>query len=308
MRLYKYKKVVDDGYAYFIDMLKNEYLYCSDVSKFDDVFDGRMPFGKDKEKEELDLDYIKDVLSTECSYFDNDKHFDIDEWMRQFDKIVRTVDLSGVSAESEDGYVPDEDEVKAENKLNRLAYFFRQDSIAASFQKYILDLFEFEKKIRVCCLSNDKRNQVLWSMYGDNYQGACIEYEIDDELPQKVIYGNRDDYDPLLFLMKKVASQEEVSHDEIKAILNNLLLSKKDTWAFQKEYRIIGKEEKIPCKIVNVYFGRNLLNVYKQQIFDEFKNKYNFYNMVFDRYCQNLEFKPFDNHVFLERMRNHKLK
>ena len=309
VKFYKYKKVIDDGYVYFRDMLQKEYAYCSKVDSFDDIFDGRMPFGKsidEKDLNEYTDDDIKDIISTECMYLDSERHFDLQEWLKEVDEVLKKTDLSNVTIDSEITYEPTNEEIEENIKDSMNLWLFTQEKFVSYYKQVIKKLYELQKNLRIGCLTTDNKNQVLWSMYGDNFKGACIEYEIDETLPKKVIYGNRDDFDPILYSMRKFKNHENITIEEIKKLLENLLISKKDTWSFQNEYRILTFEEKIPCKITGIYFGKYLPDNCKNQIYEEFKDKYDFFNMKFNHYQQTYDFIPVDYRLYFKRHSKHR--
>ena len=190
MRLFKYKKVVD-GYGYFMDMLEKEYIYCSNANEFDDIFDGKMPFGDHGENKEADF-CVRKILEEEFSYIDGERHFDEKKWLEEVGETIENTDLSDVTADYEDDYEPSIEELE-ENKRDEINHcFFTQDEFISFYRKVILKLFELQEKVRICSLCTDNKNPVMWTMYGDHFKGACIEYEIDDSIPKKVIYGNRE--------------------------------------------------------------------------------------------------------------------
>ena len=101
--------------------------------------------------------------------------------------------------------------------------------------------------------------------------------------------------------MQKYKNKEKISTEEYTTLLTNLLLSKNEVWSFQNEYRVLTDKERIPCKIKRIYFGKNIPKADKDKIYDRFKEKYDFFDMIFNHYQQALQFKPVDIRLYLKR-------
>lgn len=122
-------------------------------------------------------------------------------------------------------------------------------------------------KVGVCSLSEVRDNKPMWSLYGGNYSGYCIEYEIPKERDLilnlcPVIYTKRANNSLIkkmleyaIFAMMRGFSSGRITGN-IGAIME-LFCTKDTDWAYQKEWRIIGKaaERCSLMKIKAIYLG-----------------------------------------------------
>ena len=134
-------------------------------------------------------------------------------------------------------------------------------------------LNSFSDHIKILSLSDSIYNIPLWTHYGDNHKGMCIEYDI------KNIDRNSDFYDCLLkviYIDKKVeiteilkiALHNTINNDDLKVnsmfLLYFTLTMKHKSWEYENEWRIIlqsndGKcgVEKSPMKVNAIYLGKD---------------------------------------------------
>lgn len=134
-------------------------------------------------------------------------------------------------------------------------------------------LNSFSDHIKILSLSTSIYNIPLWTHYGDNHRGMCIEYDIDK------LDRNSDFYDCLLkvsYIDKKIEITEIlkstlsnlINDDEIKIdsmfLLYFTLTMKHKSWQYENEWRIILKSnsgecgvEKSPMKVKSIYLGKD---------------------------------------------------
>lgn len=118
-------------------------------------------------------------------------------------------------------------------------------------------------KYRVCCLTSDYRNRLLWSYYADSFRGLCIEIDFDESLVAKrgkaLEKINRVTYNGFLFYH----NSEMTEHFEIenkppttKTILS-LVSNKSKEWKHEREYRLITLNQKfsVQGRITRVFVG-----------------------------------------------------
>ncbi|WP_250674834.1 DUF2971 domain-containing protein [Paraclostridium ghonii] len=134
-------------------------------------------------------------------------------------------------------------------------------------------LNSFSNHIKILSLSTSIYNIPLWTHYGDNHRGMCIEYDIDK------LDRDSDFYDCLLkvsYIDKKIEITKVlkntlsnlINHDEIKTdstfLLYFTLTMKHKSWQYENEWRIILKSnsgecgiEKSPMKVKAIYLGKD---------------------------------------------------
>lgn len=79
-----------------------------------------------------------------------------------------------------------------------------------------------------CCFTTDPLSELMWAFYADNYKGVCLEFDFSKttdlkEKINKVVYSNTP---------PEISSIDDLVHT---------LLTKKEIWSFEKEWRIISK-------------------------------------------------------------------
>lgn len=109
----------------------------------------------------------------------------------------------------------------------------------------IIRLLREEKyKTRICSLSKDYRNTLLWSHYADSHTGCCIEVSAvnEREIPTPVRYI---EHIPIVSDMQE--GKELLSH-------------KSTVWEYEKEVRYFRKSSYLNVRIYRVIFGLNVSN------------------------------------------------
>lgn len=124
-----------------------------------------------------------------------------------------------------------------------------------------------QNTVGLCSLSEERDNEVMWSLYGGGYSGYCVEFEIpkikeviSDLCP--VIYTKSRDNQ---FIKKTIeyllaASLWAATNGRIKGNIGAIMESfctKDIRWSYQSEWRIIGsaKERFRFLKVKSVYLG-----------------------------------------------------
>ena len=156
---------------------------------------------------------------------------------------------------SEKGFT-DKEIKKVINLSPEKAYNFIRDRLAITFGKYgasKLDDFSYVSiseeldKInhlnsfnRIACFTETYINMPMWSSYANDYQGICIEYNVEKkDILQKifpVIYTDNlpDIYD----MFSKLEFRKELPIVSSKYLFLRLLF-KNDDWGYEKEWRFI---------------------------------------------------------------------
>lgn len=106
--------------------------------------------------------------------------------------------------------------------------------------RQIVDL-ELEKKM-VSCFSTSPSEPLMWSHYSDDHRGICLcfnKYKIFNKLNftfSEVRYTNK--FPDLNFF------EGSTSIEHLKPQINNILFTKSDNWAYEKEYRFYSDSDK----------------------------------------------------------------
>lgn len=120
---------------------------------------------------------------------------------------------------------------------------------------------ELFNKYGILSLTSDCRNQVMWTMYTDYYEGICIGFENLKDA-KKIEYRKYTDK-PQNICMRNDQINEQC--------LIDTLMVKYDVWQYEDEYRIISKEKYLNIKnnIKFIILGQNLNKQIKELLYDE---------------------------------------
>lgn len=271
--LYKYYGIKD----YYFNSVEEMYLYMARASELDDQFECAINFDKKEFLKKEDSDFYKNIkpiikryIKNKCDsnvkiivdyIFDNfsgEKLFNINfirEQCRQ--KNIRFSEKEFMKFEKT--------LIETKNKINNIKL---EEAYGEIFKK----LLELSYNTSICSLSKTNMSQIMWQMYGDNYQGFCVEYDTNDILIENrkeailpVLYKSKRDYEPLNLLTKlsldAILYGEEKAEYEFALFLTKILVTKNEEWKLQNEWRIVGYQigKHIPVKKINkIYLGRKM--------------------------------------------------
>lgn len=138
-----------------------------------------------------------------------------------------------------------------------------------------------EQKIRkdinelgVACFTTDPINSLMWSHYGDNHKGICIEYKQDGillnpELFRKVAY-DRD--------QKMVWNSLDIDKDIelLHSFLQDVVFRKLPEWKYEEEWRLMAIQPKervcnIPGAVLSVTFGLKCVDIEVEKVINILK-------------------------------------
>ena len=95
------------------------------------------------------------------------------------------------------------------------------------------------KNYRIFCLTTKPTSLLMWAHYADKHRGLCLEFDATAEKiwgARRVVYADR-------FLS---TSAETIANSEKLVELS--LLTKSTEWAYEEEYRVLGRDGKVdPC-------------------------------------------------------------
>lgn len=125
------------------------------------------------------------------------------------------------------------------------------DEIAPGFGKTIQGLASVNRGI--LCLSEDKRNLLMWAHYAHMHSGFAIEFDTENEFfrMQHDVFGNPIGSNPsatgvwrhegVLLKVNYSDTRPEIVLSEMGSGFDTLLTSKSTHWAYEKEYRMMRK-------------------------------------------------------------------
>ena len=124
---------------------------------------------------------------------------------------------------------------------------------------------KLKKEVRICSLSKNKDNALLWAHYANEHKGCCIEVEVAEDFSWKRI---DDTYCSCFPILHSGQSDDE--------IIEMLFKTKSDYWSYEDEVRFVkhlplskdGKPHKanLHVKVKKIYLGIRVTDEEKDRI------------------------------------------
>jgi Protein of unknown function (DUF2971) len=194
----------------------------------------------------LDPDRVRPVIEQNQVYFSNPGNFN-DPWDCRpcFDSSL-LVDAN--ARERHVGYYMDiaRSTPRSEPELRELERRLRQERgfLETLVKKMNDGLYEdIFKRYRVYCLSEKPDCTLMWSHYGGNHSGVCLEFDRSSE--------------PIRAALRVTYSTSYPSFDLTDKSDRSLavLTSKSDVWSYEAEYRLVAQERSVAMSAT----GRTLM-------------------------------------------------
>ncbi len=122
------------------------------------------------------------------------------------------------------------------------------------------------KEYKICALTKDYKNPILWAHYADSFKGICIEVEVDEDIliAYHIAYHG---FTPVL----TGENQQVIDVAKLsKKIAISALTRKYEQWEYEKEVRLLNNNsnEYISngIKIKSIIFGVHTDDIYKKII------------------------------------------
>ena len=286
-----------------LDILKNKYAYLAPVKDLDDPFDCLSDFDVSNvmniSKKEITERFLKRFI----------KEFKIPVTDKQIDTIkqYKSAFKPGDDFESDRIYEALKNEGIPEDKIGELVLQY-QNFVNISdaykdngeFERFGEVLMNPKDRIGVCSLSEINDNKVMWSLYGKEYKGYCIEYHVQKTNKARrflfpVIYSRK----PNNSVIEKLFDTEFAIMERNMNSFNNpflidteigqtgaiyeLFCTKDIDWKYQKEWRLVGNAryhfKEVDIKAVYLGFAvskineKKMLSYAKRYKFDLYKMK-----------------------------------
>lgn len=267
----------NNKHNYSLDALKNNTIYLSQPSKFDDPYDCNL-FVDGKEFALKRIHYYASLCGVEAKT----------DW--DYEKTINTLALKIHGHLNEGGTVDALFERSVDNKLVNAhqEYFqlmlkkelFASDgnsyyrAINAVITQEYQELQKTANSFRIACFAETPYSMLMWSHYARNHQGFCIEYETPDYSDDNAdLYHNlfpviyTDTRTDLTNLSLSWKSKGSLSNEDLWDLYKYGLLCKSLDWKYQNEWRLIScdnllTDDSYNCqffKIKKVYLGNKML-------------------------------------------------
>ncbi|MCG9544791.1 DUF2971 domain-containing protein [Vibrio sp. Isolate33] len=109
------------------------------------------------------------------------------------------------------------------------------------FEFNVLRDTRLQNNFKVMCFSQSNNHPILWSQYGDNFKGMCIEYDLnnyDGELNLNCFEVQYED-NPNIF------SLASLSESRTSKLGTDIFKVKHSNWCYEKEFRWVLSDEEI---------------------------------------------------------------
>ncbi len=140
---------------------------------------------------------------------------------------------------------------------------FNKDYASSGYFKIITDEMN---KIKICSLSRNMSNPILWAHYADGFKGICIEVEINESIltPYKIVYSEFNPIPSEGYRGLQGKDEEVTPHDWAMTALKG----KYEAWKYEDEYRLFSDSKYISegLSITAIYFGTRTSDFYKNLI------------------------------------------
>ena len=152
---------------------------------------------------------------------------------------------------AEQGDMPGVDVPMIINNIGNFTDQFQSPEMQERIGKLIKFSVDARKAIGICSLTENPASQVMWAMYGGNYSGYCVEYDLEhsveaaiDTFP--VIYddGRKNNVVEAvvsMFLNGMVNRLTNGAMGTDQTQFFRMFLTKSDEWSFQDEWRVISE-------------------------------------------------------------------
>lgn len=138
----------------------------------------------------------------------------------------------------------------------------------------------------ICCFSQEPDNILLWTHYGQEHKGFCLQFDI---------YKDIEFFCPLLPVIYKHEYAPAVLTEKPGEILEQLYQRKSKEWSYEKEVRVIKEGAGLKAyrreSLIGVYFGCRTSTEDKETIRELLKTDVKYYQIGLSESEYRLEVK-----------------
>lgn len=175
---------------------------------------------------------------------------------------------------------------EVENDLKDIPSSVKKDKFVQSNKDLILSI---KNTLGLLCLTQDSKNTLMWSHYGDSFKGICIQYNV--HLLDKIKNKSGQLFE--ISYVKKIPNINfhklyQSNDSDYKLIKQTVIGTKSKCWKYEKEMRIIhdgvNAFDHHPEAIEAIYFGYKFPKKESLEIFRALKDQnVKYYKMVKER-------------------------
>ncbi|WP_061017907.1 DUF2971 domain-containing protein [Vibrio splendidus] len=113
---------------------------------------------------------------------------------------------------------------------------------------------ELQNNFKVMCFSQSSDHPILWSQYGDNFKGMCIEYDLNSYSGEANLNCFEVQYEDEL----SMSHLESLSGLQALGLGSEIFKLKHSNWSYEKEYRWVLPDEEMAGN--KLYLNRECLS------------------------------------------------
>ncbi|PIK14399.1 DUF2971 domain-containing protein [Halobacteriovorax sp. JY17] len=129
-------------------------------------------------------------------------------------------------------------------------YYSMNEDNEKNIDKWVKDFFNQKQKHRICSLSKDDNNMLMWSHYANSHRGVCIGVTVEDSLD--IIHSG-----PVTYLDDLPTLQYHSTPQEV-------LMKKLKAWNYEREHRVISTDQFVKISVKEIIFGSRCTSVHKK--------------------------------------------
>lgn len=269
--LYKYRPF--DEFTF--DMLENEYVYLCPAEKEDDETEclTTVDFDRllDLETNNLKRECVNQIIGLIRPY-SSEETYEIAKSkilaITRKDGTVPANFMLDLSLELQKMAPEGVNVAPLVNWIVNIPEMLDKPEISNQLKPLFLTAHNARKETGICSLAESNDIEYMWEKYAKDSTGYCIEYDVTDYefnvgiLP--VIYQDERETNIIMQLVGSFIGQmiTGFSNGQIQADSSHfirLFLTKYTKWAYQNEWRLIGKanDKMVAPKISRIYLGKN---------------------------------------------------
>ena len=285
--LYKYRPF--DEYTF--DMLENEYIYLCPAEKEDDETEclTTIDFERlvDLETNNLKRECVNQIIEFIRPYCSKETYEEVKNKILEISKKDGTLPANfmlDLYFELQEMVPKGVNIAPLVNWIIGIPEMLDKPEISSQLKPLLLTAYNARKEAGICSFAESKEIDYMWQNYAKDSSGYCIEYDLSDYefnigvLP--VIYQDERETNIIMQLVASFLGQmvTMLSNEQIKADSSHfirLFLTKYTKWAYQNEWRLIGKaNDKMKAPNINrIYLGKNTSDENKKAMTD-FANRH----------------------------------
>lgn len=151
---------------------------------------------------------------------------------------------------------------KFDNLNDPMEWAFTSEEDKSEVENLIKDIDK--ESWRICCLSKSEQYGLMWSMYGDEHKGVCIEVEVEIDAPSDNEKITISEYGDWLYGDVTYSLKSSKLSDVSRRNITRVLFIKSKQWEHEQEIRFVHRKNEnetnvyFPVKVNKIYLGRRI--------------------------------------------------